>query len=62
MLPFLKFNLKTPKKKRFFKKLSLKLVSSFPLTNRQNTKKDFPSNPPKKRKTLKKKDFKKERL
>ncbi|OOP80731.1 hypothetical protein B0X28_01695 [Helicobacter pylori] len=26
----------------------------------KNTKKDFPSNPPQKRKTLKKKDFKKE--
>ncbi|GAA9404762.1 hypothetical protein TH0820_05720 [Helicobacter pylori] len=37
--------LKSPQKSAFLKRLSLKLVSSFSLTNIENAKKDFASKP-----------------
>ncbi|GAA8632210.1 hypothetical protein oki200_04890 [Helicobacter pylori] len=50
MKPFspLHSQLKSPQKSAFFKRLLLKLVSSFSLTNIKNAKKDFASKPPQK--------------
>ncbi|GAA9650887.1 hypothetical protein HpVa75_00590 [Helicobacter pylori] len=63
MKPFspLHSQLKSPQKSAFFKRLSLKLVSSFSLTNIKNAKKDFASKPKKRnfKKSLKEKSSKK---